>query len=193
MFGHLLDFYQNKVGEERVVFDLPLSESAFKSWKKFWHEIESELNQGGRLGQMKDWGSKLPGAVARVAGLFHFVENHKNFDFTAPVEKVTMEKAIKFGRFLIEHAEAAFNLMALDTNIQNALTVVDWLKREKCEQFTQRDCHKALQFKFKTVEQLKVSLKILEDRNYIRQLPAQSVPHRPSIIFDVNPSIGGAK
>ena len=54
-----------------------LAPEANRVWDDFYNDIEHDLRQGEPLEHLKDWGSKLPGAVARIAGLLHCAEYGK--------------------------------------------------------------------------------------------------------------------
>jgi len=48
---------------------LTLSTAAKELWKNFVAETEIAMREGNKLSGCKDWGSKLPGKVARLAEL----------------------------------------------------------------------------------------------------------------------------
>lgn len=52
---------------------LRLSSEAHAEWKVFARQVEGHLRPSGEFEHLKDWAGKLPGAVLRVAGLFHCV------------------------------------------------------------------------------------------------------------------------
>jgi hypothetical protein len=51
--------------------NLRFSRDAFARWKEFQLSIETKMSEDGPLYEIQDWGSKLPGAVARIAGGIH--------------------------------------------------------------------------------------------------------------------------
>ena len=53
------------------IVQLRLSQSAYQEWKEFQRAVELQFREGGLLETLKDWGSKLPGAALRLAGVFH--------------------------------------------------------------------------------------------------------------------------
>lgn len=57
---------------------LELSEAAYRHWLDFAAAVERELAPGGEFESMNDWGGKLAGAVARLAGIFHLVAHDKS-------------------------------------------------------------------------------------------------------------------
>ena len=50
---------------------LALDGGAYGAWKEHQRRVEVELRETGRFAGMTDWAGKLPGAVARLAGLMH--------------------------------------------------------------------------------------------------------------------------
>ena len=54
-----------------VPFNLRFSREAFARWKEFQLFVERQMAEDSPLHEIQDWGSKLPGAVARIAGGIH--------------------------------------------------------------------------------------------------------------------------
>ena len=50
-----------------------LADDAWALLREFMEKLEPELGSGGELDCTQDWGSKLAGAVARIAGILHCV------------------------------------------------------------------------------------------------------------------------
>src|SRR5690606_14605846 len=80
------------------------AETALRGWEQ---EIEDELDDGGELEAMRDWGSKLAGATLRLAAVLHCVEH----GLTGEVTTETLLAAVEIARALIPHAEAVLSLM----------------------------------------------------------------------------------
>ena len=91
---------------------LTLFPEAQEIWDKFYNEVEMELRPGGSLNDIKDWGSKLPGAAARIAGLLHYAE-HGELAPDIPISVNTVIASCAIGIYYKEHALAAFDLMRL--------------------------------------------------------------------------------
>ena len=64
----------------------------------------------GDLETIGDWAGKYHGAVLRIAGVLHVVQQAMA-DPQAPVSGQTMADAIAIGRYFLEHAKAAYMLM----------------------------------------------------------------------------------
>lgn len=96
------------VGDPKVI---KLSDEAYEVWKAFERQIEPRMAIGADLKPIKPWASKLPGMVARIAGICHcgaFVG--KDADHSA-VSMEQMAAAVDMGKLLIPHSLAAHALM----------------------------------------------------------------------------------
>ncbi|OFZ20064.1 MAG: hypothetical protein A2X94_09120 [Bdellovibrionales bacterium GWB1_55_8] len=191
MIHEILDIELPVIDERPIPIRLKLSPEAYAIWKEHWHDIEKKLGIDGEFELMTDWGSKLPAATARIAALFHVAENYQQIRQNVVISPQTMCNAVLLTNALHVHARKAFHLMSADPNFENAKHVLRWLRREKKSSFTQRECHKALQSRFPKVDPLKAALQLLEDRNYVKRVEREKVPHRPSDPFAVNPEAYG--
>lgn len=168
---------------------LKLSEGAYSLWFAFWREVESDMGPAGRFEFMTDWAGKLPGAVARVAGLLHVARHAFDGPERHEISEGDMSAAIQIGRTLSVHALAVFNMMGADPAIESARTVLDWIRAERLEGFTFRDCHHTHKHHFRLATELTPVLTVLEERQFIRrtQSPGPRVG-RPSRAYEVNPA-----
>jgi putative DNA primase/helicase len=165
---------------------LELSPQAYQAWKEFQRSIESLMREGGKLDSLRDWASKLPGAVARIAAVFHCVISEPAI--TSIIEVDTIQRAIHLATLLIDHALAVVGLMERDPVIDDALKILGWIRRQSRPSFTVRECFCAHQARFKKVDNIRGSLHLLEEHGYIRPGPKEKVPYRPSEVFEVNPT-----
>jgi hypothetical protein len=53
---------------------LSITDPAREAWVDLAEEIERQQDEGGRLGSISDWTSKLPGATGRMAALIEHAE-----------------------------------------------------------------------------------------------------------------------
>lgn len=170
--------------------ELELSPEAYQIWLALAGEVEKGLAPGGEFEGLNDWGGKLAGAVARIAGLFHLITHDRPEELKITPE--TMRQAAYMGALLIEHAKAAYALMGTDETIEGAKKVLEWIRRQAAERFTVRDCFNGVRSAtlFPHVEAVKAALKELEEREFIRELPAESKGpgRKPSPMFLVNPA-----
>jgi hypothetical protein len=164
---------------------LKLSAEAYQTWKRFQREAEALMKDGGKLQYLRDWGSKLPGAVARVAGVFHAVIEDPTQN--AVIHHDTMQRAVLLGTALIGHALAAFDLMELDPTFEDGRRILAWIKREGHQTFTLRECFRAHQSRFKRVDRIRPAVRLLVEHGYLRLGPQPKAACRPSEHYEVNP------
>lgn len=170
---------------------LDLSQEAYRLWLEFSAGVEKGLAPGGEFEAMNDWAGKLPGAVARLAGLFHLIGNEHPAD--ARIGRGTMERAVYMGAFLSEHAKAAYSIMGTDDRLEGGKRVLEWIRRQAVDKFSVRECHRALagQTAFQHSEDVLAALLELEERGFIRALPTErpgGPGRKPSPQYEVNPT-----
>jgi putative DNA primase/helicase len=169
---------------------LLLNESAYDEWKDFQRAVEVQFRDGGRLQYLKDWGSKLPGAAIRLAGVFHIVEQEGRRDLDRCIPKSTIQQAVDLAACLISHAQCVFALMERDPAIDSAEKLLAWAIGRGQPSFTVRDCFRAHQGRFKRVDAMLPILSLLEQHGYIRRVPQGSAGGRkPSETCEVNPAV----
>jgi len=169
---------------------MTLSPSGYDDWKQFQHAIELQFREGGALQGLLDWGSKLPGAALRLAGVFHAIEQVGRVEFDPEIVPSTIARALDFASCLISHAQAVFALMERDPNIESAQKLIAWILRQSKSSFTVRDCFRAHQQRFRRVDAMTPVLSLLEQHGYIRRQQRESSGGRyPSDICDVNPAV----
>lgn len=177
---------------------LSLSPDAHRLWQSFWNEIELMMRPDGRLEHLTDWGGKLPGAVARVAGLLHCVAYTSCATTTREIEVGTMERAIRLGRYLIDHAMVAFNIMGANPAMEAARDLWRVIEKARQPQFSVRDAWHPLRNNnsYKTVADAEPGFDVLIDHGYImepHQATEAEYPRKkgrpPSRTFIVNPKL----
>lgn len=165
-----------------------LSEDAFTIWREFHDEVELLISKGGRLDSLADWGSKLAGAVARIAGLFHMAEYGHDKD---KLSGETMAAAAAVGGFFIEHVLGAFGLMQLDPALEVASRIINYVKANRLEKFTARDLMQDIH-RFRDRKTVDPGIEFLVERGYIRRIdsPPSSGRGRPRApVYAVNPKL----
>jgi hypothetical protein len=174
--------------------ELELSPEARERWLAFALELEPKLRAGGELASMSDWTGKLPGQVARLAGLLHCAR-YPEAPHAHPVLLGDTGAAVALGEFFLAHARLAFGLMDSHPEVDRAKRLVRWLKRERLATFTKRDAHQAHRSLFPTVDELGPTLGLLERHGYIRAREhkerSRAGGRPPSTTYDVHPSLRG--
>jgi hypothetical protein len=89
--------------------------------------IEPRLGEDGDLRPITEWGSKLAGAMLRIAGLLHLATG--NEAFRIPISRATLAGAIRIGDYFTEHARAAFNLLNSTSTTDAAYLLQHLVKR----------------------------------------------------------------
>lgn len=170
---------------------IKLSAKALEAWKDFQRWVETGLEEGGEFEHMQDWAGKLPGAAARIAGLFHCYEHAGKKPHEHPVNLQTMGWALSLAQKLSRHALAVYDLMEADASIEGARKILRWITRTGAVSFTGHECHSALKGTFKTRKELDPALQTLVERSYIRKFEEQGEkrPGRPRGTYIVHPSI----
>ena len=167
---------------------LRLSTDAQELWDEFYNDIEANMREGGSLHYLPDWGSKLPGAVARIAGLLHFAE-YGCEAARLPITVNIVSASCKIGSYFKDHAIAAFGLMEADTSIESAKKILAYLMRDLPENFKGRDVMRHTNFK--TMDEVSPGLKILIERGYIiaKEVSHSGLGRPESITYALNPKI----
>jgi hypothetical protein len=188
LVNSLLSIEPRLDNQDRVLpYIIKLSNEAAQEWGDFWNIVEVEMRPGGRFEQIPDWAGKLPGAAARIAGLFHCIEN-PDVPWEKKVTKDTMIQSLELAASYADHALVAFGLMGGDPALEGAKKVWRWIESGRHQQVSRRDCFQALKGTFPRVEEIKEPLNVLVERNYIR-IESKQTGGRPTEVITVNPEI----
>lgn len=156
-------------------------------------QIEPRLGEGGDLAHLADWGSKLHGALVRIAALLHLADSvDERCPWEIPVTRYSVEVASQICAYLIPHAKAAFGVMVESPVLDKARYILNWIIRKRLTHFTRREAHQALQRRFPQVTDLDQPLAVLCERGYIRHTTQQDNVSggRPvRAAFVVNPNV----
>jgi hypothetical protein len=165
---------------------LEMTENAKEVWLCFADEIEQKMGKGGLLESISDWAGKLPGAAARIACLFELAERgteaHK-------VGDGAMTKAVDLCRLLIPHAQAAFGMIGADAVDNDARAIVKWAQEGKHLKFSKRECQKAMEGRFRSVDKLDKALDRLVQADALRMEKTVNKGARPSTLVHMNPKL----
>ena len=166
---------------------LGMTEEARDVWLELADEIERQLGERGTLESIGDWASKLPGAAARIAALFELADTGPAAE---AVGLVATAKAVRLARLLIPHAHAAFGLLGADAVDADARAVVKWAVDGRQASFSRRDCQKAMEGRFRTVERLERALERLVQSDVASIDKVQkSKGARPTTMVRMNPKL----
>jgi len=169
---------------------LRLEGSALDVWAQYADDTERRQSDGGDLAGIRDWGSKLAGAVARIAGGLHLVEQSgRPCPWTAPIAPETVAAAWAVGEYLTHHALAAFGQMGADPHQALARRLLRWVKRTNTTVFKLSECQQAHR-NLSSMDDIAPALSVLCHRGYLRQQEAdrRDGAGRPkSPLYLVNP------
>lgn len=167
-----------------------LSDDAWVLLRDFMERLEPELGCGGELDSTQDWGSKLAGAVARIAGILHCVLHAASEPWLVPLAATTMQSAIQTGDYATRHALAAFEVMRADQGLSDAQYLLQWIERHGKTEFTKSEAQQHGKRRFRQASDIDLPLELLVRHHYIRLCSvAKTGPGRPtSPVYEVNPA-----
>jgi hypothetical protein len=113
---------------------LKLTPEAQDLWDEFYNDIEVDMQTDKPMEALKDWGSKLSGAVARIAGLLHFAE-HGIHAGDKPISVDIVGASAAIGAYYREHALAVFGLMQEDPRIEAAKKILEYIELHRPDIF----------------------------------------------------------
>ena len=142
-------------------------------------EIEARLSPASNdLNGMGGWANKLAGLVARLAAVLHCAAKVRQ-PWAEPVDAQTMQAAIEFCRYAVEHARLAFGIMGADPETENARYLRDValrLARESGSSLLgRRVVWQAAKRRLQTAVAFERCLQILETRGYLRPISPAGV------------------
>ena len=183
---------RNSIGIRVISFD----DEAGAILEEFANEIESRLVSD--LEPISDWAGKIVGTTVRIAGILSRASIMLNMleESYEPenlvVTKDIIENAIKIGRYFIEHAKAAHDLMGADDVTNDAKTLLKKITEKNIKEFKKSELLR-LCSKFKNIEQLDPVLSSLTTHGYIMLKPqaeSKASKGRPTAaIYLVNPVV----
>lgn len=163
---------------------LRFTNEAREAWFDFAQKVEGELGCGGKLTNLSDWGAKLPGQAARIAGLIQMVATGRPTDC---VELDAVQRAVQMTGLLVKHAQAAFRLLGADQVEADAIALMEWVKMRGLDEFDRRSAQRALEGRFRTVQRLKDAADRLAEWNVLSDEQQRKNPGaRPTIVYRVN-------
>jgi hypothetical protein len=158
----------------------------FESW------LEPRLGPFGELGSMSDWGGKLAGAAARIAGILHVLERIDQPNLLGgEIGPETVMHALGVAEFCIPHARATYADMQADPQMAAAQHLLDWIQKEQCKEFKRRELHQAVRGRYPKAEMLEGPIRTLTTHGYIKifEVPEKKKRGRPSEKYLVNPEL----
>lgn len=179
--------------QDGLPHELHLSIEAQTTFTEYRKDIEINLRPAGEFEDIADWANRLPGTVARHAGILHMLacaEAEEPYPWSIPISTETMGNAISLGDYFNEHAKVAFTIMEADGRSAKARKVWASIQRHFQIDFTQRDLWLNVRRQFETPSELTDVLTFISDLGYIRQVPredSRGPGRKPSPLYEINP------
>lgn len=152
--------------------------------------VEPRLARDGEYGSVREWASKLVGAILRIAGLLHLAEDGERF--RVPISRATLYRASLIGSYFVEHATAAFDLLG-DGGTTDAAYLLEFLRRRQLDRFTIRGLLTDLpRGRFANVDEVTATVGVLVEHGWVIPEPPteRTGPgRRPSPGFTVHPKL----
>jgi len=182
----------NEYGDP-VRFILQFDEPAYHEWEEFALSVEPHMRDGERYEHIRDWAGKLPGAAARLAGVFHCAQHAIKDPWSHPVCLTTVRQALTIMAVLSSHALAVFGMMGADPALEAAKKTWRWIDQQRRPTFTARECFQALKGSFPRMAELAPAFEVLLERGYLfTGLDSEATVSKPgprARTFRVNPML----
>jgi hypothetical protein len=149
---------------------ITLNSGAYELLRDFSNEIEPMLID--ELADIADFAGKFVEATLRIAGLLFLAEYQPQGNSDLILSENFMKSAIIIGRYYLEHAKAAYQLMGADEVNAQCNYILRQLSRTQPNTVTVRDVMRLCQ-RFKTAEVVAVPIARLCEYGYMRELPGE--------------------
>jgi len=167
--------------------NIRFSRPAASAWEEFRNIVEHQMAEDGPLHELQDWGSKLPGAVARIAAVLH-CSLYAGGSIPSEIDEETMNVAVQLGTVLVSHAVVAFRTIQKSEKIEHAERLLAWILRHGRSEFSVRDMFRAHQSRFEEVASMMPIVALLQDHGYVRSIVQEPKRGLPSDQYEVNPA-----
>ena len=171
---------------------LQLTREAHELVLSLERDVEPRLARDGEYGPIREWASKLVGAVVRIAGLLHLASDEQAFRI--PIQETTVRDAIRIGTYFAEHAKTAFDLLG-DGGTTDAAYLLEFLRRRQREEFTIRALLTDLpRGRFGSTDDVATVVDVLVEHGWVIPKPAPprtGAGRPPSPSFRTHPAVLG--
>ena len=184
--------------EASAVPRLRLAGEALELWRTYQDRVERDLADGEPLAAIREWASKQPGRVARIAGGLHLVATiGAGRPWRDAIGPETVAAAVCLGAYLEAHALVAYGVMRADPRLRLARAIVRWIRRTRRDRITQRDAqaYVAPHGPERTPEAVGEACALLVEHGWLRPLdpPERHGPGRQrSPAYAVHPVLAAA-
>lgn len=171
---------------QREIRSITLTDEAQEMLYQYQEQIEPRLKpEEGDLDPIRDWASKLSGALLRIAVLIACAREQT---VATEVEGGDMMMALQFSDYLINHALRAYTLMGLIEISETENKIVRKIQNEALEEFTSRDMYRAISaHRTMNSKEFEDQLEILANQGYFKKVVDSIKP--PKHHWVVNPAV----
>lgn len=147
---------------------LGFNRQAHDVWCGYYNMVEKEVASGGVFDDVRDVASKNAENAARIAAIFHVVENKLNGEINVDA----MKRAVKLANWHLHEAKRFFSEFSMSEDDKNLLELSKWLVI-RCQKLKSliipiRDIQIYGPGKFRNRDTLEPILKKLESLNHIK-------------------------
>ena len=173
--------------DRRARLELRVSREGLAEWREMRAVMEYGMADGGEFEELRDWGSKMPGQVARIFATLHCAQHAHGCPEGSPIALATVLPAIMIGAIAAQHAKAAYQLLGISPALKDAQRLWRWIEAERKPTVTAHALLKQFQGRFKTKDKLAPALTLLVNHYYVFPVERIPRPWRPSETYRVNP------
>lgn len=155
---------------------LRLSPDAVPILDELRADLESRVGEGKDLRPVSGFVSKLPGVVGRISLALEAMQDTNAEEISAD----TMRAAVAWAPVLLGHFRAELGEAAEPPEVKLARRLLAALKRHALAEISERHALRLLDGNGMTMDQLRPSLDVLLDREWLRERPSEEAqPTRP--------------
>jgi hypothetical protein len=143
--------------------ELPMSEDATATWKRFFNQVELRSGNSGDLEPIRDFASKVAEHAARIAGVLTIT----NDLHAEEVGLVAMENAVALAGWYLGEAKRLQSAAQLDPKLLRAEALLEWLKGRGRVDCTMREIMKIGPNQTRTLAVANEALSVLIEHNSI--------------------------
>ena len=168
---------------------LTLTGAAREALYALQDDVEQRMQDDGDLRDLRDWGSKLPGAIVRVAALLHVASRAGE---STVITGEAMAAAIRLAPYLTAHAGHAFAVMTGHINSDKPRRLEQSMLRRGKGEYSVRDLKHTLTW---DEDEILEAMEILIEAGRARQLPlvVGQVGRPPSRHYELRPGLAGGR
>jgi putative DNA primase/helicase len=152
----------------------------FDQWRRdLEHELRSISNHDAIVSHLSKFRSLIP----TLALIFHVSDG-----LTGPVGRSSLQRAIKWDRYLWSHARRVYSLGDESAHVQARTLADKIIKGSINDGFTMRDVYRPQWSGLATKQEAEIAINELESRHWIRS-ETQDTGGKPTVVYCVNPKL----